>query len=187
MNKQYIPNNYELIETSDLINSKLNDLKFYGDQTKLVAMCHSDKTKKPIWHYRFRNIDQMMSRIEETIKNRIEHKQNVINRKEERKQPHTYQVGDFIDCMWGYDQTNVDFFKVVEVVSDQTIRIAKVRQSFTEQNGVYGDKVIPTNEIIGKEKTKRVGRDNRVRIYSYAYGSKWDGKPLHQTDPIYGH
>ena len=80
MNKQLIPNNYELIETSDLINSKLNDLRFYGDQTKLVAMCHSDKTKKPIWHYRFKNIDQMMLQIKETIKNRIEHKQKIINR-----------------------------------------------------------------------------------------------------------
>jgi hypothetical protein len=187
MNKQYIPNEYELIDTTDLINSEFNDLKFYGDQKNLSALCHSDKTKKPIWHYRFKNMDQMFNHIKKTINERIEHKKQINDRKEEAKQPHSYKVGDFIDCVWGYDQTNVDFYLVTQVVSNHSIRVAKVRQSFTEQNGVYGDKVIPTNEIIGKERLKRVGKNNRVRITSFSIGSKWDGKPLYQTDSYYGH
>jgi len=189
MNKQLIPNNYELIKTNDLVNSKLNDLKFYGDQKKLVAMCHSNKTKKPIWHYRFQDINQMRLRIEQTIKQRIEHKKEVINKRERVKQPHTFKVGDFICCSWGYDQTNIDFYMITEIVSDRSVRLAKVKSKVYESEETY-DLVVPTNEIIGKTQLKKVGRNTLneyVKFSSFEYGFKWSGQPKHKTNSLYGH
>lgn len=189
MNKQYIPNNYELIDTSDLINSNLNDLKFYGDQNKLIALCHSEKTKNPIWHYKFKNIDHMLNKIKSTIDERIEHKQKIVERKENRKLPHTFKIGDYVSCSWGYDQTNIYFYMITEVVSDSSVRLARVRGQIFKSEETH-DLIVPTTEIIGETKLKKVGRNTLneyIKFSSFMYGFKWDGKPKYKTNPLYGH
>ena len=38
--------------------------------------------------------------------------------------PATVEVGSFFECSWGYDQTNVDFYKVVEISpSGKTVKV----------------------------------------------------------------
>ena len=37
------------------------------------------------------------------------------------------KVGDVFDCSWGYEQTNVDFFQVVEKVGDSSVRLKQVQ------------------------------------------------------------
>ena len=37
------------------------------------------------------------------------------------------EVGDVFYMNWGYDQTNVDFYQVIELVGEQSVRIAHVR------------------------------------------------------------
>ena len=48
--------------------------------------------------------------------------------KEERIKPHSLKVGDILYCSWGYDQTNVDYFKVSEVIGKRKIKIPKKRK-----------------------------------------------------------
>lgn len=36
------------------------------------------------------------------------------------------QVGDLFECSWGYEQTNVDFFQVVALVGDSSVRVREV-------------------------------------------------------------
>lgn len=36
------------------------------------------------------------------------------------------KVGDLFECSWGYEQTNVDFFQVVELVGTSSVRVVEV-------------------------------------------------------------
>ena len=125
--------------------------------------------------------------IKRAINNRVEQKKAVKERRKKRSQGHDYQIGDFIYCSWGYDQTNVDFFKVVALKGKQTIEIVKVQKEYTEQKGVYGNKSIPTKVEKSAPMTKRVGANNSIALYGFTYGRKWDGVPQHETDSLYGH
>ncbi len=182
-----LPKDYEKYNTDHIIKDDLNDLEIFANISKMVACCHTPKTKKPFWHYRFKDLKQMDDTIKRAIESRISQKQSVIKRRKERSQGHDYKIGDFISCSWGYDQTNVDFFKVVALRGKQTIEIVKVQKEYTEQNGVYGNKVIPTRIEKSLPMTKRVGQNNSIALYGFTYGRKWDGVPQYETDSLYGH
>lgn len=119
------------------------------------------------------------------------------------------EVGSIFECSWGYDQTNVDFYKVVEMSkSGKTIKVVKVGLVYTEQMGPH-DKVVAGGEpvkggwVYPKEgpayydpeyvevMTKRLrlggygGASFNVASYADAY--LWDGKALYQTGYGYGH
>lgn len=44
------------------------------------------------------------------------------------------QVGDIFESSWGYEQTNVDFFQVVELVGTSSVRVREVYPELTEEN-----------------------------------------------------
>lgn len=53
------------------------------------------------------------------------------------------QVGDFFVSTWGYDQTNVDFYKVVGVTpSGKSVKVQAWRKAYVEHGGPH-DSVIP--------------------------------------------
>ena len=51
-----IPNNYVKYNTDHIIKDDLNDLEIFADTIKMVACCHTPKTKKPFWHYHFKDL-----------------------------------------------------------------------------------------------------------------------------------
>lgn len=46
------------------------------------------------------------------------------------------KVGDIFHASWGYDQTNNDFFQVIELVGEQSVRVREVCPVCVESNGV---------------------------------------------------
>ncbi len=93
------------------------------------------------------------------------------------------QVGDILDSLWGYEQTNVDFYKVVKV-TPKTISIVPIGKKLVECTGWGSTTVIPDPEIVKGEAIQR-----RVRAYDdtyyisldYSSASKWNGKPITET------
>lgn len=53
-------------------------------------------------------------------------------------------VGDFFVCSWGYDQTNIDFYKVV-ALTPKGIKIQKWQSAMAEvqDGGGYTDALVP--------------------------------------------
>lgn len=43
------------------------------------------------------------------------------------------RVGDIFCASWGYDQTNVDFFQVVALVGESSVRVREVLPTITEE------------------------------------------------------
>lgn len=113
----------------------------------------------------------------------------------------TVQVGDFFEESWGYDQTNVTFYQVVDIsATGKTVKLRRVRCSVVESRQ-YDDLLAPiANEFSELEGTgnaraglltRRLRRSSyhgwAVNMTSYSDAYLWDGKPCSQTGAGYGH
>jgi hypothetical protein len=94
------------------------------------------------------------------------------------------EAGTILKSSWGYDQTNIDFYKVVSVKNGWA-SVAKIGQEIIEDLPAYmGEKVVPFESKMGaafRRKIKNFMNEDYVGINSYQAASVWDGKPQVQT------
>ena len=120
------------------------------------------------------------------------------------------KVGDILYSSWGYDQTNIEFFKVVKV-SEFSVWIQQVRAKVVEVTGWAHENVVPADSSdyqvrnwdneedefgnintfitktypISRHKiqypTWQTEKEYYVRLNSFSSASPWDGKPKGQS------
>ncbi|VVB70009.1 Uncharacterised protein [uncultured archaeon] len=90
----------------------------------------------------------------------------------------SFKVGDVLYHSWGYDQTNIDFYKIIEISkTGKTAKLIRLMNKVisSTQDG-FVEQVVPGQEsenkklITARIKEKRIGRF-----------WKWNNKPLTQT------
>ena len=117
----------------------------------------------------------------------------------------TVKVGDFFYTSWGYDQTQVDFYKVVGFTpSGKSVRIQpwSKRDVADDRNPhasvIPGDRPamlmsrdVDTGEVTSTEQptlTVRLRQDGGTSTTIHGHwAGLWDGKPKYQTGHAYGH
>ena len=171
-------------ENTNNLQFFLNDKDF--SQGRIVAKCFTNRSSKNRWYYQFKTYENFERKVRETIEDNNSSLKIKEEYKKERLKPHTLKVGDILCCSWGYDQTNVDFYIVTQLVGKNSVKIAQVG-NITEENG-YNDLTRPSNNIISGEMLYRVnGRNNSITLNSYSWARPFDGKPMYQTNPYNGH
>ena len=105
------------------------------------------------------------------------------------------KVGDILYSSWGYDQTNIEFFKVVKV-SEFSVWIQEVGSKIVEVTGWAHEKVVPSDSSdyqvrnwdvpgeyitktypIQRKKIQTYGGGYYVTLNSFSHAQLWDGKP----------
>jgi len=175
--------------TTKIKENNFVDFIWNNDKDKPSCIAFPKKGKNKLWWYRFKNVEQMNNRINDLISSYEEREKRKQEYKAERLKPHTLEVGDILYTSWGYDQTNIDFYKVVKLVGKTSVMLCKMYNQYLESDCIASDRVIP-GEI--KENAepflKRVnGKDNHINISSFEFARKWDGTPKRQTAAGYGH
>lgn len=116
---------------------------------------------------------------------------------------HNLNKGDVLYCSWGYDQTNVDFYEVVDLVGKQSVRLRPIYSRRVESD-TFHDRVVPCpgeyrdwDVLLSKDGTAKVsllGEVKRVRkdgsSVTLCKGHRaylWDGKPEYATAAGFGH
>ena len=90
------------------------------------------------------------------------------------------RVGTILTASWGYDQTQVEFYEVMEV-SGCTIHIQEVGHETVENKGWCSRSVVPdTANRIGPV-IRKVVRSSSVKIKDYIRLTVWDGKPCYES------
>lgn len=110
------------------------------------------------------------------------------------------KVGDIFYASWGYDQTNVDWYQVVDVTASgcYILPIGSKRVGFDTVMPVkndFGDRDVlldANNKISKKGVFKRTlvsGYDGEVylRLSSFAFARPWNGKAKYETPIGMGH
>jgi hypothetical protein len=113
------------------------------------------------------------------------------------------EVGTIFVSSWGYDQTNIDFYKVVKM-TEKTVWIQEVEKEYVEQTGwahftvkatdvvkkytkfIYNNEGVKVGEteIEAPIIRKKIGGSYDrvyVRISSFEYANIWDGKEKHES------
>ena len=112
--------------------------------------------------------------------NHIELKKKSIQKDKELKENlvNSISIGDIFVSSWGYDQTNIDAYQVVEKKS-KTIILSEIRISQVPgTEGYMSCQVVPVKDaFVDKNVTiKKLVNTNGIKFSSYKYANKWDGK-----------
>jgi len=122
----------------------------------------------------------------------------------------TLKVGDFFYTSWGYDQTNINFYKVIDITpSGKSVKVQEWNSAATFDDGGPTTYVVPGEGprirgrwvqkdgdiewVVGESpvetKRLRTGGYKNFSFYvsSYADAYHWDGKPKYETGAGWGH
>lgn len=157
----------------------------WDENGRPYGIAFAGKSNKPLWNYRFKDDAQRQRQIDESIKSRKltkEYKDKKIQ--ERREYQHSYKVGDIFDTSWGYDQTNVDFYQVVEV-RGKVLIVRKISEK-TDSEHQGAEYVVPVKDSFIGDPIRILPTSSGVKIEGH-YGSLWEGKPVYQTAGGWGH
>ena len=101
------------------------------------------------------------------------------------------KVGDVLYSSWGYEQTNVDFYKVISLSpSGKSAKIVRIGQKIVDDGtaGFMTEYVVadPNSEHPHDKKvlTKRIqmyGGKPYLKLNSYSGATLWDGQKKYQS------
>tara|TARA_R100001224_G_C3953019_1_gene126405 strand:+ start:62 stop:634 length:573 start_codon:yes stop_codon:yes gene_type:complete len=176
------------------LNTKIrenNHFDFYynNNDEKPECIAFAKKAKNKLFWYRFKNVEQMNQHINNALENAKTREEEKAKYKAERLKPHTLKVGDILYTSWGYDQTNIDFYKVVKLVGKTSVKLCAMSNKYLNSDCRASDKVVPGDVKENAEPfLKRVnGKDNHINISSFEFARVWDGNAKYQTAAGFGH
>lgn len=167
-----------------------------NDQTPLTsAIAFAGKADKPLWYHMFteRREPDLQALIKRTISDFNARMDVKKQRQEQRRNfQHGIQAGDIFYASWGYDQTNIDWYQVTDVVGKSVIVREIAGHSISEGQG--SDRVVPVPNKFTGPPMKKIpqglsgsGRSVYIKISDVQTAFAWDGKPKHQTSSGWGH
>lgn len=142
---------------------------------------HGTVTTKPDWHYSFANPAQREAYIRRFFEGRAARTAAQAERKAKRFQPHRLERGHVLVSVWGYEQTNVNFYQVIALIGANTVELREMTQIIGgTDDGAWQGKAMPRmDDFRGEPFRRRVnGATGMVRISSSQTADVWDGRAL---------
>lgn len=137
---------------------------------KFLAKGFLGKAGKPTFYYSFKTIEKLDKYAAEFVANRASSLAYKAERKAAAAAPVAVNVGDIFKAVWGYDQTNVDYYEVTKVIGKATVEIREIA-AYGEDDGFMCGKCVPSpGQFKGDPMVKRIknaGGTPAVMIESY--------------------
>lgn len=143
------------------------------------------RKEKCLWYYRFNSelereahVNKEIESLEKRVAEKItfkESKKNLIN---------PFKVGEIFYNSWGYEQTNIDFYQIVEAAA-KSVKIRPIGKSNEGECGFMSNYVAPVKDLfIGEPETKilQMLKSGEVYIKSrHGWISKWDREKITES------
>jgi hypothetical protein len=154
----------------------------YEDGTSLYGVGFKGKSIKPAFNYRFRSVERRDEYVAQWTRDLEASAQARKERAEKRSSDtHNLMIGSILCSSWGYEQTNIDWYEVIAVVSDKTVVIRKIGARIDNDSGcgpMSGYSTPVPGDYVGEPMRKRAN-SHGVSLTSYSSAHPWDGKPKH--------
>lgn len=153
--------------------------KYLVNGLRPAVALFSPKSVKPVYHYSFTSPEDAQKFIEDRKRSILRDAlQSKAQEQQNEAEKANFKPDAVIVASWGYEQTNIDFYLILERKNDYlTIQeIGQDRQyaeRYNDRGTVTPDKTVLIGEPMRKKITKHAG----VKFESYKYGRLWDGKP----------
>lgn len=141
-----------------------------------ILAAFGGKAWRPTWHYSYSTAAARDAAAESFAEQRRKHAVFRAQRQADRRRPHSLEQGTVLVCSWGYEQTNVDFYEVIEV-RGRNVVLRELAQD-TETTGDMTGTCLPQAGIyVGESITRRAAHGNTVAIKPYQIAHVHDGRP----------
>ena len=154
---------------------------YYDLNTLPIAAIFFGKRTKAESHTRFQTAarrDEFVAASVQTHRNWLKAKAD-YKAKQKAENVRKLVVGDILVSSWGYEQTNIDYYQVTKLVGKASVEITPIGQRRKETAFMQGTCEPKPSNFIGEPIRKRVQGSDHVKITSYSYAWKWDGRPRH--------
>ncbi len=144
-------------------NGKPGAMVYYGNQSKPVVYCYYHNNER-----RAKGVTQAFADRQTTMTWKAE------AQAKRKAWVNDYKVGDLLRTCWGYDQTNVEYYEVVEV-RGKHVMIREIMQKRVETHSLQGNCVpLPGHYRDGKagEPMRKLATEQGVRISSCQWASR---------------
>lgn len=159
---------------------------YNSSKGRLCVIGYAGQAGKSSIHYAVKDQNRAAVVIREFFDGLAQHKQMVENRRKQANAGHSLKVGDIITNSWGYDQTNVDWYRIVR--TSRTFVWIQPICAQVEETGFMSGPSEPRIDTTDSnpdnwgfkdakgsvEKHKAEGNHVSMR---FGCGSKWDGQP----------
>lgn len=160
------------------------------NKTELTARCYRIKKNgqhKYRFNYKFHSLAQLetfVAKEQTIIKKEIADKEIVNAKIKESKKDAIkhFKVGDIFYDSWGYEQTNINFYQVVELKKASVV-IREIAQNKITKGYLQGTTTPIKDDFIGDKILKRIITNyynDKVQHYiksKFGWVSRWDGRP----------
>lgn len=159
-------------------------VRVYQNATgKLAVVAFGGTAGKPAFHYSMRSQAIAEDYAARFIAGRAQHVERRAARKAERGAWKTaLQVGTVLRESWGYDQTNIDYYQVIEI--SPSGRTCVIREIAARSVGpsMTGSCWPLADEFIGKPMRKMIGERDAIKVREWgSWAYPWEPKADHWT------
>lgn len=149
---------------------------------KPCAVIFYGRQAKPVGRYQYRSPSEREAHVMRSFAQREDMTRRQSERRQQRKATgRGVEVGTILYASWGYEQTNVNFYRVAKLVGSTMAELEELDAiSVGAPDRPWAtDKVVPGEE--GNGHIHRVViRAGRATVDGH-YCSVWDGRPLHTS------
>ncbi len=138
---------------------------------KPCAIGYRGRAKNPAFNYRYSSTEARQKCVTEWIEAQMN---RVVRRKPD---PRKLQVGDVLRASWGYDQTNIDYYMVTQLIGASMVELVEIGQLREMTGDMQGDCVPDKSKVIGKPMRRRADGE-AVRIDSVRHAFKVESKKV---------
>ncbi len=157
------------------------------------VIAYGGKRTHADFHYTYKTIGAANDKIESWFEGLRQHVELIKKYRAQRYEAHDFQIGDVVTNSWGYDQTNVDFYRVART-SAHFVWLQPIAGTLREDDGVgpMSGYCRPDADVSDADASKWGFRDLAEPVekhaaskghvsMKYGCGSKWDGRPLYTS------
>lgn len=177
---------------SELFN-KINVVKVLGAKKGCFVVNFSYTTDKSKYFYAelwtssrvktpITRVYRTESERSDDVKRFIENQRKAEQMKAERRKPQErgLEVGDILSAVWGYDQTNYNYYEVTKLIGKTMVEVREVSQMTNESGYMQGECAPVSGNYIG-DPMRRTAKNGAVKICDVIRASKMDYKEVAGT------
>ena len=151
----------------------------YENNGGILCAIFEKRGNKPTYHYRFKNEAQ---RVDFIKRQKESADRDIINEQKRRQQAFNesqkYVPGAILYDSWGYEQTNIDFYIILERVNN-TLTLQRIGEFREYSSSMSGTKTPDPSKLIDEPFKKRISKNGYVNIESYSCTKIYNGTPKH--------
>lgn len=159
--RRYIPSG--AIRVADKRSSAIAYLYTTARGT-IAAIGYHGRAEKPDWSFTFKDEAARERRIRSHFAGQQAVEQRARERRSERTAfRHSYKPGDIFQSMWGYDQTNINYFEVIDLRGETMLIVREIAQGREATAWEQGKCVPMPGRYIGEPQRVRASKGH-IRV-----------------------